>query len=81
MRLWWISFVCPDHPEGDRFLGACVVHAAGTREALVAAYNAGCSPGGEAGITELPADYGGHYPEYVLLSKDEVDKIHAEVAS
>jgi hypothetical protein len=36
MTLYWLSFVDPDHPKGERFLGCCVVEptAAGAAAAI-----------------------------------------------
>lgn len=55
---WWISFVDPDKPKGEKFLGACLVKALpeNPHHALQAAFQHQCSPGGEAMFIEFPAD-------------------------
>jgi hypothetical protein len=49
--LWWLSFVDTSRPEGDRFLGVCIVEAVGPVSAVGVAHARGCNPGGEVGIT------------------------------
>lgn len=46
MRWWWLSFVDESRPEGDQFLGACVVQADSEHEAIDEARAQGCHPGG-----------------------------------
>jgi hypothetical protein len=52
-RWIYLSFVDPDRPEGDRFLGACWVKAGGFTTALQISHARGINPGGEVAFTEL----------------------------
>ncbi|QIG76160.1 hypothetical protein EVC24_139 [Rhizobium phage RHph_I4] len=47
--IWWISFVDPDRPKGQRFLG-CIVTRGGEEmgEVLQQLHDNGINPGGEA---------------------------------
>lgn len=56
--VWWLSFVDPDLPKGERFLGACLVKALPARpqEALAEAWAQRCNPGGEVMFSEFPGD-------------------------
>lgn len=45
---WWLSFVDPDRPRGQRFMGACIVEGGCMASAALSARRAGCNPGGEA---------------------------------
>jgi hypothetical protein len=44
---WWLSFADPDRPEGQQFLGACVVMSHGLLSATLTAHTFGCNPGGQ----------------------------------
>ena len=47
VKTWWLSFCDATRPKGSRFLGACIVAGNDLRDALQAAWAAGCNPGGE----------------------------------
>lgn len=74
----YMSFVDPKKPAGQRFLGACLVHAESFEEAIKEAWRRGCNPGGEVMGLE---------PEFLpsekwynrLLSKEQLDEMEAEV--
>lgn len=57
---WWLSFVDPDRPEGEKFLGACVVQAHGPVTAGIESHAQKCNPGGQ--VASLP------FPEHVDAS-------------
>jgi hypothetical protein len=71
---WWLSFVDPDRPEGDRFLGVVIVEARGPTTATQRAHDLGINPGGEVAIVPLP---GPPRPEdrERLLTRAEVQAI------
>jgi hypothetical protein len=46
---WWFSFVDPD-AEGDKSLGACIVVARSSEEALLETILQGCNPGPYADV-------------------------------
>jgi hypothetical protein len=49
----YLSFVDPDRPEGQRFLGACWVKAQGPATAIQTAHEHGCNPGGQVKFLQL----------------------------
>jgi hypothetical protein len=57
MTYYWLSFVDDARPEGDRFLGGCLVQASSPKEAVVEAWHQQCNPGGEAAIVEITPPY------------------------
>ncbi len=57
MRLWWLSFVDPELPQGERFLGVVILEATGYVEAIEVAHILGINPGGAVQGSELPPDY------------------------
>lgn len=57
---WWMSFVDNDRPEGDKFVGACIVQAHGVVTAAMQAHDKKCNPGGA--VQAVP------FPEHVDLS-------------
>lgn len=52
----WLSFADPDRPEGDQFLGVCIVKARGFLLAVEKARALGINPGGEVQGIEAPQD-------------------------
>lgn len=54
MNFWWLSFVDPFGPEGDRFLGVVVTEAACFENAVRGAWSKGINPGGEVLGLPLP---------------------------
>ena len=79
-ELWWLSFVDAGRPEGDRFLGGCIVPATEFEDALQKAWRLGCNPGGQCKGARIPA-----HPvpsaRWVgrLLSRIEIDEMDAEL--
>jgi hypothetical protein len=79
---FWLSFVDPEKPEGERFLGVAVVHAYDARGAVIVSHLEGCNPGGEVMIA-------GPFPGAVLppggdhvgrlLSRAEAEALDAEI--
>lgn len=60
---WWLSFADPDRPEGEQFLGVCIVQ--GTEPAMgfpratdpiPRAWQLGLNPGGEVQFHRIPED-------------------------
>lgn len=84
--LWWLSFVDPVvaatiPPEQQRrggrsFLGVCIVPAATTVGATIAAHAAGCNPGGQVEIYG-PFPVGSIPSEWCnrLLTENEADQV------
>lgn len=56
MVLWWMSFVAPDSPEGEQFVGAALVEADDLPSAITRSWERGCNPGGEIQAVPLPVD-------------------------
>lgn len=48
----WMSFIDPDKPQGQRFLGVAICQGADIGEAAKNAWEHGCNPGGE--VAALP---------------------------
>jgi hypothetical protein len=71
---WWLSFVDPDRPEGDRFLGVSIVEANNEVTAASRAHELGCNPGGEIALCPIPSDHvpGPEYRDR-LLTRDEAE--------
>lgn len=55
--LWWLSFIDPTRPQGERLLGVVVVHDIGPMLAVNKAYDLGVNPGGEVVIMPLPPEF------------------------
>lgn len=47
MDTFWLSFADPKKPQGEQFLGACVVEADDLKAAVIQAHVKGINPGGE----------------------------------
>jgi hypothetical protein len=58
---WYLGFADPDRPEGQRFVGGCVVKAVGFVHALMESHVHGCNPGGSAQGYNIPP-----FPDSVL---------------
>lgn len=53
-RHWfWLSFCDTDKPEGERFLGGCLVQGADFGDAVHEAHRLGINPGGEVAGWEI----------------------------
>lgn len=75
---WYLSFVDPDLPEGQRWLGGCFVEASGVLSAAMVASARGCNPGGEVaglGPMDIPPREG---YAYRLLNKEELEEANHE---
>ena len=53
---WWLSFVDPDRPAGERFQGVAIVQGHGVASASIQAHNLGINPGGAVQAVELTGD-------------------------
>lgn len=52
-KLWWLSFIDPHLPEGERFLGVAIVEAKDFDMALKKTWELGINPGGQVRGLEL----------------------------
>lgn len=80
--LWWLSFVNPELPEGQRFLGVSIVRARGVLDAATKAHRQRINPGGEVASFELTGEPPLFIPEkYIgrLLTRAEAEECQAEV--
>jgi hypothetical protein len=79
---FWVSFCDPDKPQGQKFLGACLVEGDTLVEAIEEARRLGINPGGEAlgvvGDPETVKIIPDHWKNR-LLTKAECDKMDKEV--
>lgn len=70
---FYLSFVDPSRPKGDKFIGGCYVQAVGEIFAVSEAWRLGINPGGEVGILLVPPEHVPP-PEFRerLLTREEV---------
>lgn len=54
LKRWWLSFCDPEKPEGQQFLGVCILFAPDFGTAVAGASTMGLNPGGEVLGSELP---------------------------
>lgn len=83
-RWYWLSYVDPGKPEGQRFLGVCILFAPSLLAAPACAQLLNISPGGEVGIQELPEDAAAFFhPRWSLrlLSRAECEQQEKEAAA
>lgn len=75
---WWLSFVDPARPEGDRFVGVAIVRASNIVTAAMEAHRLGCNPGGELAGIEIPDEHV-PAPEWRerLLTRADVERMEA----
>lgn len=75
MTVYYMSFVQSDRPKGERFVGACLVHANSFEEAIKTAWKRGCNPGGEiqGGIPEFIPDEKWFYRILSLVDLAEME--------
>lgn len=66
MNVYFLSFVDPDRPAGQQFLGGCLVKAPYGMPALAVreAWTRQCNPGGECALTEFQS--GVPFPDAVF---------------
>jgi hypothetical protein len=53
---WWLSFVDPEKPDGQRFLGVAIVEGSGVASASIKAHELGVNPGGAVKGVPLAGD-------------------------
>jgi hypothetical protein len=72
---WYLSFADADRPEGDQFLGGCIVKAHSMKEAIKEAWRHGCNPGGEVVGHPVPPELEHNVSRFginTLLTKQEL---------
>ena len=71
----WLSFIDPDKPQGQRFLGVVSDVAGNIQDACAKAHELGINPGGEA--RSVPVELDKYRPEDInrLLNKEEATKL------
>src|SRR5438477_12296433 len=80
LPLMWMSFVDPDKPEGQRFLGVVILRARSVTEGITLAHRLKINPGGEVITVELPPDcpvpedYKGR-----LLTREDTERLAVEM--
>lgn len=86
MGLWWLSFVDPKRPQGQRFLGCALVETetdpddpkVAMSDAIRRAWRTGCNPGGEVQASQFDLDRMSNAarlllaraPHHVLMDRD-----------
>jgi hypothetical protein len=76
--LWWLSFIDPKLPEGERFIGVCIVGPATSFDhAMRISHAVGCNPGGSVCGHPLDPNDRPRYEAHAnrLLSHDELDAL------
>jgi hypothetical protein len=73
MTYYWLSFVDNDRPEGDRFIGGCMVEEASEWQALTITHVLGINPGGEVAIVAIDA---AHEPG--MLEKFQINRLYSK---
>lgn len=74
MSAFWLSFADDDRPEGQQFLGACIIpEAADFLEAMTLAWVFGLNPGGQVAAVSFDNDdpLFAKWPRLKLISKAE----------
>lgn len=76
----YMSFTDPDRPEGQEWLGGCIVPASTMAEALTVSHLLGCNPGGQASCCDVPNDVV-LKPDYIgrLLDRFEIEEAAEDV--
>jgi hypothetical protein len=75
MTYYWLSFVDNDRPQGQRFLGGCLVEATSAQDAVLEAWAQQCNPGGEVAMVEITPEYEANIAKFQLnhlYSKAEI---------
>jgi hypothetical protein len=57
MSYYWLSFCDADLPEGEQFLGACLIAADDVDEAIRKSHRRKCNPGGEIACVQIDAKH------------------------
>jgi hypothetical protein len=76
---WWLSFIDPDLPPGERFSGVSIVRAGSAAAALMLSHRFHLNPGGEVKASLLPPDADRCVDgfEYRRLSQDQCTELNA----
>lgn len=74
MHTYWLSFVDPELPAGNKFLGVCIVDAADPMEAVQEAWDNSCNPGGEVAVLKLEHGVDVQYKN-TLFNKDDATEL------
>ena len=72
----WVSFVDPDAPEGEKFIGVAIIRADNVVHAAIIAHELGINPGGEVMALPVPERFGDPPPEWdhkLIRDRDAVD--------
>lgn len=84
MTIFWLSFADPKRPRGEQWLGAAIVRARNSWEAIAEAHLLGCNPGGEVLFVALPPQQAARVPERwigKLLTKEDVACVDEEMGA
>lgn len=90
MTLWWLSFVDRSRPNGDQFVGACIVSIPSTITnlelgmslAVRESHRSGCNPGGEVAGRTIAEEHAlriGREWIGVLLNHEQINEITLQV--
>lgn len=63
---WFLSFCDEEKPEGEKFVGACVVEADSVEDATRVAWREGCNPGVDMLAIEIPPEDARFVPPELL---------------
>ena len=66
MTYYWLSFCDSDRPEGQHFLGGCIVEAWNAEDAVREAWAQNCNPGGEVAIIEVTPQYEANVAKFTI---------------
>jgi hypothetical protein len=75
MSYYWLSFCSSDRPEGDQFLGGCLIEAEDVDDAIKKSRQRGCNPGGEVACLQVHEKYEANIDRFKLnhlYSKQEL---------
>lgn len=81
MKCFFMSFVNPDKPEGQRALGVCIVDALGVSHAMQKTWDLGINPSGEiksyeVPISEFKQEHKNRFLTHELLIEYELIEVH-----
>lgn len=83
--IYWMSFVDPERPEGDRFLGCLIVRGRNDMDVIRRSHMLGLNPGGEVMFFEIPKQYLDRVPidwiETRLINREECEAFEKRYAS
>jgi hypothetical protein len=66
MTYYWLSFCDPELPEGQQFIGGCLIEAEDVNDAVKKSWRRKCNPGGEIAIVEITAKYESNIGKFKL---------------